>query len=86
MKTRILRRAIVAGVLATSGVIGITAEPRVGSRQQPIELYPGEAQHIQVDHRLVADARNLCGEQRLVPPGVQRNLVVGQTQGARLRG
>jgi type IV secretion system protein TrbJ len=25
MKTRILRRAIVAGVLATSGVIGITA-------------------------------------------------------------
>ena len=66
-------------------LVGIVAEASVGRRQQPVELHAREAEHIQVDHRLVADARDLGREQRLVPAGVQRDLVVGQAERPRLR-
>jgi energy-coupling factor transporter ATP-binding protein EcfA2 len=49
------------------GLFGIITEAGVGRGEQPVEFHAGEAQHVEVDHRLIADAGDLRGEQRLVP-------------------
>jgi hypothetical protein len=39
------------------GVIGIIAETGIGCGQQPVQFHAGEAEHVEIDHRLIADAK-----------------------------
>ena len=61
-------------------VRGAKASLWIDAGQQPVQLDAGEPEHIEINHRLVADAGDLGRQQRLVPAGVQRDLVIGQAQ------
>jgi hypothetical protein len=68
--------------------IGIALRWRVtigaDAGQQILQRFGGKAKHVQIYRSIVADARNLRRQQRLVPAGIQRDLIIREPQRSRL--